>query len=392
MPNWLDDMEEDLDPVQYPDENEMQNPPPVDVPADDSVFSYAEPQPLTKTMNPDHLDYLKDKYNIGERQKLIDQNNSDLSGPDFASALASIGAGFQGKDALGSGLAFRKSMEDAAANKLEQFDKSRAAALEDKKTKVAQDQLAREMDPSSLESKAAQDLALQMGVNPEIAKNITAAKFKGISPAYQKMYELKQRALDRQESQRFREDSLLAQMGARAEARQDRLDAREDKKKELNAVQSKQRSLYESGLEAEKQYQNAINKGYDDSSSLKWIDKNDMAPNFLKSDAAIEAESAKSRWIESFLRDASGAAIPESERNAYKKQFFPVAGDSPQTVKDKAAARKVKMDAARVGSGADAGKGTPLSSEYPKQVRKGNQTATVSNEQEEQEAMAEGFQ
>lgn len=123
----------------------------------------------------------------------------------------------------------------------------------------------------------------------------------------------------------------------------------------MTPTQAKQRGLYEQGVKAEEQYNAAISgKGwdrYDPSSNFNWIDKNDWAPKLLKSKESIRAESAQDRWVEAFLRDASGAAIPPSERGAYAKDFFPVAGDSEQIVKDKAEARRVKMESAKRAAG-----------------------------------------
>jgi hypothetical protein len=134
-----------------------------------------------------------------------------------------------------------------------------------------------------------------------------------------------------------------------------------NKPKELTVGQAKQQGLYEQGIEAEKQFQAATKKEdgivgwwnkYDPTSNLQWIDKNDWAPNWMKSEKAQSAQSSQDRWIEAFLRDASGAAIPPSERGAYAKDFFPMAGDSKQVVEDKARARQLKMETAHKAAGA----------------------------------------
>jgi hypothetical protein len=49
----------------------------------------------------------------------------------------------------------------------------------------------------------------------------------------------------------------------------------------------------------------------------------------------------KDRWNEKFLRDESGASISPTEYTNKERNFWPVYGDSPQVVADKAAARKV---------------------------------------------------
>lgn len=138
---------------------------------------------------------------------------------------------------------------------------------------------------------------------------------------------------------------------------------RKDKNKEMTVTQAKQNGLYKQGVEAEKQYKAAISKtgfdSYDPTSSFQWIDKNDWAPNLLKSGEAIEAQRSQDRWVEAFLRDASGAAIPPSERGAYIKDFFPVAGDSKQETLNKEKARQLKMETAKLASGISEGDAPP---------------------------------
>lgn len=129
----------------------------------------------------------------------------------------------------------------------------------------------------------------------------------------------------------------------------------------VSPTQAKQQGLYQQGILAEKQYNEAVSgtdsrfnplgNHYDPSSSGNWIDKNDWAPKMLKSNEANRAETAQDRWVEAFLRDASGAAIPPSERGAYAKDFFPTAGDSEKIVSDKAAARQAKMQSAKYAAG-----------------------------------------
>lgn len=74
-------------------------------------------------------------------------------------------------------------------------------------------------------------------------------------------------------------------------------------------------------------------------------------PNLVKNKHAIAAESAQATWVENFLRDASGAAIPPSERMAYAKDYFPQPGDTEKVVANKAALRKQKMENALLGAG-----------------------------------------
>jgi len=173
-----------------------------------------------------------------------------------------------------------------------------------------------------------------------------------ILPTVKEKYEMDQKALDRQESREERR--YLAGIN-----RQDRLDARADKQKELSATQAKQRGLYEVGKKAESQFNKAVSdkNDYDPTAVGQIIDNSEWAPNWMKNDKAIESQAAQSAWVEGFLRDASGAAIPPSERLSYAKDFFPQPGDTPDVVANKAALRQQKMDNARVAAGIETGHG-----------------------------------
>jgi hypothetical protein len=125
------------------------------------------------------------------------------------------------------------------------------------------------------------------------------------------------------------------------------------KEKEYSVAQAKQKGLFDSGLEAERQFREAVSTGNFFPQKINPWNSNDFVPDALKSKESIQANSAQDRWIESFLRDASGAAIPPSERGAYAKDFFPKAGDTPEVVANKQRARELKMQSALVGATGD---------------------------------------
>lgn len=139
----------------------------------------------------------------------------------------------------------------------------------------------------------------------------------------------------------------------------DRAAERKAKKEDLSSTQAKQMGLAEMGQRAAGQYEAAIKKGaektgwesYDPRSYGDWLQSQSWTPGFLKSEAAKESEAAKSAWVETHLRDASGAAIAPSERLAYAKDFFPVSGDSDQAVANKAELRAQKERNALLGAG-----------------------------------------
>lgn len=148
---------------------------------------------------------------------------------------------------------------------------------------------------------------------------------------------------------------MLARQGMqeKSEARKDKAEEKARKEQELTAAQAKQLGLAEMGQMANKQYQESVGQGYDPTSysPSDYISQIEWAPQFMKSDAGKKAAAAQSSWIESYLRDASGAAIPPSERGAYAKDYFPRPGDTPEIVKNKEALRKQKEQSALIGAG-----------------------------------------
>jgi hypothetical protein len=62
-------------------------------------------------------------------------------------------------------------------------------------------------------------------------------------------------------------------------------------------------------------------------------------PSFLQSGDLQQYNQAKLNFVNAVLRQESGAAISESERKQYEAQYFPVPGDKPATIAQKAANR-----------------------------------------------------
>lgn len=60
---------------------------------------------------------------------------------------------------------------------------------------------------------------------------------------------------------------------------------------------------------------------------------------------------AQENWVRANLRKESGAAIPEGEMEAEIKNYFPMPGDKPATIKQKAQNRRVVTDAMRMAAG-----------------------------------------
>lgn len=136
------------------------------------------------------------------------------------------------------------------------------------------------------------------------------------------------------------------------EFRQQSLTQKQNAKLKPSATQSKKAGLYKIGVKAEQQYQDALKNGsYNPTAPGQFIDNSSWAPNWMKDSEAVEAKAAANSWIDSFLRDESGAAIPDDERARYYEIYFPQPGDDENTVANKLSLRQQKMENARVDAG-----------------------------------------
>lgn len=143
---------------------------------------------------------VKEKYGLADRQAIVDQNKEDASGINWQAGLAALGSGLRGGNALEAGMSVVNQQEAGRQNKLKEFDAQKAQYLADRNDAASQEKLKRESDPNSLESKQAQDLAIAMGMKPDLAKGLTAARFKELGPLAEAKYKIAQTALDRKEA------------------------------------------------------------------------------------------------------------------------------------------------------------------------------------------------
>lgn len=196
----------------------------------------------SSSVTPDMVnDYIKNKYSLGSeyspeaRQAIVDQNEKESSGPHWAAGLAAFGAGLQGQNAAEAGARFNSQEAAQRNDRLNQFDRKRGLALQDRELAMKDEQtakknalLAKEMDPNSDESKIAQDLFLKLGGSPEMAPKMTASKFKQFSPSLEKSYQIAQQAqtnkdnrLARSEDNKYRYDALAASKEDKSDQRKE---------------------------------------------------------------------------------------------------------------------------------------------------------------------------
>jgi hypothetical protein len=304
----------------------------------------------TPSINPQVLDMLSKKYNLGaysdaNRQELVKNQQVGL-GDKFGAALASIGAGFMGKDATSAGMSKLQAAKQDKANELAQFDKSRSNLIqeqelgreltkqerEDKSYSESEDLKKREMDPNSEESKIANQAAQRMGYK---GPPITAQQFKSFSPAMEKIYQIEQQKLNRQ-------DTLRAQAAAREDAKSTKQTIKEEKEAVGTKDQNTARGFGKRVEAAEQAFKDIESTGYNRSDVSSGIGS--MLPNILRTDEGVRQDQAERNFINAVLRRESGAAISPGEFSSAEQQYFPRAGDGPDTLKQKEENRKLILE------------------------------------------------
>lgn len=85
--------------------------------------------------------------------------------------------------------------------------------------------------------------------------------------------------------------------------------------------------------------------GYDPTNLRDFTTAGSTIGNYMTSDQGQQYYQAKMNWVRANLRKESGAAIGVDEAKQEIRNYFPVPGDSPETIKQKARNRAVTEDA-----------------------------------------------
>lgn len=80
---------------------------------------------------------------------------------------------------------------------------------------------------------------------------------------------------------------------------------------------------------------------YDPAGAHKWVEDMALFPNVAKREESQIYDAAREDFVSAVLRKESGASIPDHEREAAERQYFPIAGDSDSVVSQKRALRKM---------------------------------------------------
>lgn len=180
----------------------------------------ASPSMAPGSMDPKVKDYLLQKYSPEKRAAIEAQNKEDASGPNWLAGIAALGAGIQGGNAAAAGSNFLNMQNQQRQSKLDAFDKNRTLAMQDVNDKEMLAKRERENDPSSPESKSAQELALKMGMRPETAAQLTAAKFKELAPTLSKAYQIDEGIKIKDDQMQLAKDKMRSEQDFKRELAQ----------------------------------------------------------------------------------------------------------------------------------------------------------------------------
>ncbi|NJO18786.1 MAG: hypothetical protein HC838_00180 [Spirulinaceae cyanobacterium RM2_2_10] len=270
---------------------------------------------------------VQQKYGLGARQKIVDQNAEEASGPNWRAGLAAIGAGLQGQNAGAAAAQIMDQQSKQRQGRLAEFDKQKAQSMADRDDEVMQAKLGRETDPNSAESKMAQDLAVAMGMNAAQAKGLTAAKFKEFSPALQKKYEIAEKSLDRSERAADRRESRDARLYQQSLAR-------EDKKEKEAKLSDKQIESFTDFDNAQSDLNNILAQLGEHSD---WTGPADgRIPSILVGQDQNAWRSAVGKYKDAYRKAVTGAGASNAEI-ARLESRLPSETDTFETFKSKAA-------------------------------------------------------
>lgn len=152
-------------------------------------------------MNPLLKQYLESKFGADYAQKAQQDLESTESSARLGNLFGDLGDVIAGKS-IGSTDAYFQDVVKGKKNKYAEAEKKALGEYDIEKSMKSdasdQEKSARENDINSQDSRLAQQLAVKMGMNPEQAKSLSAARFKELSPVMQKMYEIESKKEENQ--------------------------------------------------------------------------------------------------------------------------------------------------------------------------------------------------
>lgn len=104
-------------------------------------------------------------------------------------------------------------------------------------------------------------------------------------------------------------------------------------------------------VESNKEMQRLEGAGYDPTNRRDYYTAGGEVLNPLATDEGQQYRQAQNNWVRANLRKESGAAIGKDEMEQERRTYFPIPGDSPGVIEQKARARQVTERAMRSAAG-----------------------------------------
>jgi hypothetical protein len=287
------------------------------------------PPPIAQEKPNDVSDFMKN-YSADKLKAAQDAASEQKSGLGWAQFAAGFGDALAGRSPHESAKTFdsiRKNIDDQNVGA---FERQKASAVQDIGTKKNLTEISRENektkredDPNSDETKMSQALASQMGMDPSFVKKLTATKFKELSPVTLKLYELREKSLDRREQR----DERRFLSGEKRNEKIERNTEQDMQKlsKDLSGTQE----MVGAVDEVEKILGGKL-EDFDTKNGLKKNGKNIDLPgvsiplvgrtSFYDGDAR-DLNAAASRVFNATLKDRSGGAVTDNEMERLKREF-----------------------------------------------------------------------
>lgn len=338
----------------------------------------AEPMPIQNPKVMEHVakKILGDDYSPEKLQEAMNQAKERKSGLGWLQFASGLGDAIAGRNPAQSAQVFdsiRKGIDDETVGA---FDKKRKAAMENQSFEAQQKKLNSEAELTDPNSKASQAFRQSIEANfPRIAQSM-GSKWAEVSAADQQLI-FKPLELKEQIEARKQTAAILA------ESRRDALNLKHDEKN-----QKQKQTMFE--IEDRRQNINAALDQLD-----KMIDANGTWEAFGSHNQDMDRLIEQVATDMAKLQDPNSVARPQEVEAVKKTLVQPGFKNSNKTARD--VLRNFKGEVARRADGAYKIRGLEApaqssSAQWPKTVRKGNQTAQVSNAEELKEAQSEGWQ
>ena len=289
-----------------------------------------------------------------ERERLLKEREAQMSRANKANMIMGLGDALARYTAAGGGAKYDSGASDAVRQGLQQQMQMREQARKEQLRNIVAEAAKRKQFGMQQDRIENEDRRLKgeeewrrgqfdyQKSQDEIANELRELQIRATAGDRAAARELENKKLELQKLQIEQASKRAA--AAAAEAK--------NAPKPQSATQLRKKGFADIGEKASSQYEAAVAKGKatganDPTSSWEIIDNSSWLPKSWKSDAAIERMNAEAAWVGAYLRDESGAAIPNDEREGFAKDYFPRPGDTPAVVENKRNLREEKMKAIR---------------------------------------------